>query len=436
MIQVRPNAGELRSWLRPGRTGRRILSVGTMRAGSVALAAVQVLVLSRVLGASGLGSFAIITTWLLVLTTLSVGGFGRLVQRSIGKGGAEAAQSVRTALRTTSIIGCIAALLVLVIGTRVPGTDHGVIAALSLMVALSVPLFVLTATLAGLGSVGMALMPDVLAAILVIGCTLLASVAMAQVPVIVPISALLAAVIGSLIVCALAVARRIPLAGTWRRAGHPRAWDQFRDVRVLGAISAIAMLTPSIPLIFIGLLSSDEQAGYYAIAAKLGMLVMLPLQVVGLASLSELSASAQSPAVGPLIEVYRRTRRLSGLGSLLIAVVMLLALPLILHIFGASNRETAIAAAIVILAQVANSAAGAVAFSLMMLHRESVVLRWLIVSLIASVTISLIFVAQFGAIAGACATAASLVIWNLALVLVLRSLARPDGWTVTRVAEA
>ncbi len=102
MAQVRMSAGELRSWLRPGRLGHRILSVGTVRIGSVALAAVQVLVLSRVLGASGLGSFAIITTWLLVITTLSVGGFGRLVQRSIGKGGAEAAQSIRTALRTTS----------------------------------------------------------------------------------------------------------------------------------------------------------------------------------------------------------------------------------------------------------------------------------------------------------------------------------------------
>lgn len=436
MTRVRQGADELRSWLSPGRLGHRILSVGTMRIGSVALAAVQVLVLSRVLGASGLGSFAIITTWLLVITTLSVGGFARLVQRSIGKGGAEAAQSVRTALRTTSVIGGVAALLVLVIGTRLPGTDAGVVGALSLMIVLSVPLFVLTAALVGLGSVGMALMPDVASAILVIGCTLVASTVMAQVPVIVPIGALLVAVIGSLVLCALAVGRRIPLTGTWRRAGHPGVWAQFRDVKVLSAISAIAMLTPSIPLIFIGLLSSDEQAGYYAIAAKLGMLVMMPLQVVGLASMSELSMRAQEADIEPLMKVYRRSRRLSGLGSLLIAVTMLLGLPLVLHVFGASSEQAAIAAAIVILAQVVNSSTGSVAFSLMMLHRESVVLRWQVVSLIASVAISLAFVGQFGAIAGACATAAALVIWNLALVLVLRSLARTDGWSVTRVVEA
>ncbi len=305
------------------------------------------------------------------------------------------------------------------------------------MIALSVPLFVLTAALVGLGSVGMALMPDVVAAILVIGSTLIASAVIAEVPVMVPLVALLVAVIGSLFVCAVAVGRRIPLAGTWRRAGHPGVWVQFRDVRVLGAISAIAMLTPSIPLIFIGLLSSDEQAGYYAIAAKLGMLVMLPLQVVGLASMSELSVSAQNPDLAPLMRVYRRARRLSGLGSLVIAVTMLLGLPLVLQIFGASNGQAAIAASIIILAQVVNSSTGSVGFSLMMLHRESVVLRWQVVSLVASVAISVAFVGKFGAIAGACATAASLVIWNLALVIVLRSLARTYGRTPEcQVADA
>jgi O-antigen/teichoic acid export membrane protein len=416
--------------------GHRIASVGGMRAAAVGLTALQVLVLSRVLGASGLGAFSIVSTWLLVLATVAVGGFGRFVQRAVGRGGPEAAQAVTRSLRTTSALGLALACLVLVVGLSMPGRDAGVIVLLALMIALGVPLFVLTATLFGLGAVGIALLPDVLGAALVIGCTLAASVVMAQVPLTVPLGAMLAAIVASLVLCSVAVGRRMPLTGTWRAADHPGIWTQLRDVRVLSAISAMAMLMPSVPLIFIGLLSTDEQAGYYAIAAKLGMLVMLPLQVVGLAALADLSASAHHLDPGPLVVVYRRARRLSGLGSMLIAVVLLLTLPLALQILGASAQEAAVAAVIIIVAQVVNSATGAVGFSLMMLHHEVRVLRWQVVAFVASVVISAVFIGRFGAVAGALATAAGLIILNTALILVLRALSRPDGWTVTRVAES
>jgi O-antigen/teichoic acid export membrane protein len=386
------------------------------------------LVIARVVGVDTYGVYAYVFAWMVVLAYFSALGFDVGLLRFVPAYEAERAWPllrgvIQYAQRRAILVG----LSVIVIGVCVVEAWASSAQLRSTFLAgfALVPILALVrircSAVRAFGGVVSALVPDrVVRDGTLIGLLAVASLGLGwtlNAP-FVMMATLISSALG--LVCAgLAMRRRRPRAivdilpvydtAAWRRAAIPLV--------ILGATEALLNRTG---VILLGWIADTKNAGIYSLAFNIALVVTLPRIAVNTLFapvISDLYARSDKETMQVLI-----TRAASWTfcaGICIAAVLFVLAEPLLAW-FGAGYEAGVPALHILLISQVMAASAGSQLYVMTMTGHERSAAVLLVCCATVNAGASAVLIGMFGLIGAAIGTAASLVIWNVAMALFLR----------------
>ncbi|MGX7953492.1 oligosaccharide flippase family protein [Tsuneonella sp. HG249] len=185
-------------------------------------------------------------------------------------------------------------------------------------------------------------------------------------------------------------------------------------------ISLVGILLGEINTLMLGWLTSAREAGLFQPVARLVPLMALPVQAAGMRfapRVAELWALEDHQAIARLRWIFTWATT-----ALTAAIVLTLVVtgPVLMQFFGAEFVSSARLLGIVGAAQIINAACGPVGMLLAMRGRARSVLAGQVAGLGASFTIGIWLIPSEGALGAALATAGGIVIWNFAMLALLR----------------
>jgi O-antigen/teichoic acid export membrane protein len=343
-----------------GPSGRLVSNSGTVFILTVASGAVGLitqLVLTRGLGANEYGLYAVAISWCLALAAPAMAGLDgailRFAPRYISNG--EGAQLRRFAeftgaVQIATIVLFGLAFLLTPLGTAaLSGLDNNLVPWLILFLGSTAFLGSFSSFFIAFQRFGFAqLYQNFVRPILLMG--LFAAIGWEKVRLNAN-NALIITALSSVAALALLLAHV-----TWalRRFGatgealiQPRAWLTFGWWAQFGSIGQQAVI--QLPVILLGALSTPEEAGHYAIASRLAMLVTLGLSAVGAASAPMISSACGRQDWEEVAHLSRVAARISTAISVLAFLLFVLGGEMILSLFGESFKQAYVPLVILLL---------------------------------------------------------------------------------------
>ncbi len=430
-------AGFLRSRLRTqfqmarsSRTASDIAASFGLRLLQIVLLLMVEIALARLLGSSGFGLYSYAIAWALLLA-LPQSGLATLVLRETARGIAGTDAGIVRGIWSWSnrIVGLYAALLTAAgLATLAAVGPHDLPPKLRL-VLLSLPLvpllgltYVRGASLRGLGQV----VPGQIVELLLVPVLFLVFLGLsafwsgAGLPPERAIAAYLVAAVLAVVAGHLMLSRHTPEAA---RNAPPR-WHSEAWLRSLGPLAGLAFLgtlNVQINAVILGAFHPAEEVGFYRVAMQMANLATFGLIAVN-AVLPPQFASAHTRGDIPRLQ---RLARLSATVSFLFAAAttllfLLFGRTLLELAFGPPLAKAQIPLLILLTAQLVNAGCGSVGFLLTMTGHERDALLALLTAAAAGLTISCATIPSFGLPAAAVAASASLVIWNVMMLVFAR----------------
>lgn len=426
---------------------RRLRSLGAATgltqalAGSFALkvfsaffAFITSLVLARWLGSDGYGAYAVAIAWAMLLGIPAILGMDRLVVRSVAAHSARDEWGlVRGIVRRANQWVLLTSILLAAIGAMVGWMVlEGPVRQTFVVGMLLVPILsvarVRKATLQGLHRVVLGQVPE----LVVLHVILLGLVASAQqaarLSSLVAVEAHVAAALVSLLLGAWLLARNRPAelsaaapeyqSRTWLKAALP-----------LTVLSGIMVVNGRTDVVMVGWLAGVPEAGTYDVASKVSDIVAFLLTALNQASAP---AFARLHALGKKLELQTlmgRQTRLILAGTAPLAAGLLIFGDRVMGIFGAEFVVARGAMSILVVGQLVNVAAGPVGLLLMMSGHERLVAVGFGLGAALNLVLNFLFIPLWGLTGAAVATATSMAIWNVILIVfMVRTLGiRPWG---------
>jgi len=400
-------------------------SAVAVRVSGRALAFLLALVLARELGVEGFGIYSFATTWVTVLLVVSGLGYGGLLLRQtavyVERDQPELLLGlIHTARRT--IIPLSIVLVVLAAAAAALFFDP--IFLVPLLIALPTVIvrtfsLVWEGVLRGLGRVDESFISTfvVYPLVMLSGVGLLAVLSVDLTPEIALVLFLLSFMAGAVAVWLLARRRLRPIIGATPAAKHPEEGRYslllpFTTLTLLGSVSA------SLGLITLGLFDLPDEVGIFQVARKLTEPISLIFSVIGM-SLAALLASlyARDGIRGARPRIARAVR-LSLLGALPIAAILLLAPDFVLGLFGQGFEGARASLFILTAASLLDIASGVALVALMMTHHQRAAIVAKGIGLTINLVLCLTLIPALGASGAAIALAGDTIATNaLAVVL-------------------
>jgi O-antigen/teichoic acid export membrane protein len=217
----------------------------------------------------------------------------------------------------------------------------------------------------------------------------------------------------------------IHLAWALRRFGRsgvavlePKRWVTFAGWAQIGSIAQQS--AAQFPVIFLGALATPAQAGYFAVAARVSSLVTFGLAAVGTASAPLISSAYAKGDWDTIANLARLASRLATAVALATCVLVLLAGPQLMALFGHGFSE-AYAPLLVLLAGCLFSAfCGVNTILLAMTNRPKFAVLALFSGAVATVVCSYVLVPKYGSLGGAFSASAGMVLSNAMMVVRIR----------------
>lgn len=411
-----------------GYLARGLSATLVMRLATIGLSFLTMLALSRLLGPDGYGQYAYVMATVAILTPLAALGMPSIVVREVAAGRAQGdyarvkgvvAFALLIGLAAVTVLALVCWLLHLVAAAwsiGQPAGDHLLLAlALLLLYTLGGPLGALRQ---GLKRIIAAQLPG--AVVQPVAMLLLLGLAWAtwrQPPGVG--DAVLLLVLAAVIALAVAL---VLTRNAWRQAGPPGPTGWRFDPRPwalaglsLAAFGFLTALNAQADIVLLRWLAGPEATGVFHVATRNAQLLTLLLGAL-IAPLGPLVAELHAKGDRAALQrVVRRSIRIVFLLTLPAALVMIAAGGFYLELFGAGFADAHAALAILALAQLVNVGAGPVQMLLVMTGRQARIIPAMSWSLLANVALNLALIPRFGATGAACATAVSIVLWNLAL---------------------
>lgn len=396
------------------------------------------LAIARLVGSAGYGIYAYVFAWVTVLAYLATLGFDvsllRLVpayraQQKWGliRGVVRYAQQRAAAAGSAIVIG--GAVILLVLGPRLPPPLGRTFLVGLLLVPVWALLWIRCALVRGYGGVTSALAPDRIARdglllVLIVGLTLVWHVPLDAFRI---MGLTVASSVTGLVLVSLAVRHWQP--GSVRRAAADRAVADWRVVALpLVIISVSETLQNRTGILLLGWLGQTREAGIYALAFNLSLVVALPRTAINALfapMISDLYVRGDRRALQFLVTRTALWTLASGLG---IAVPLGLLAGTLMAWFGPDFAAGVTTLRILLLGQVVAAAAGPQLFVLTMTGNERPGAVLLVASVVFNALAAVILIRAFGLEGAAIATTATLLIWNLGMgAFVLRRLALVPG---------
>lgn len=214
--------------------------------------------------------------------------------------------------------------------------------------------------------------------------------------------------------------RRIPPQMRLATARYDtRGW--IRSALPLLLISSMGIINARIDVVMIAVMSGAHSAGLYRVAASGADLVAMSLVVMTLVmqpTISRLYARGETERLQGIITTTART----ALGSALLAALFfaLFATPILRLVYGAEFEAAAPSLMVLCAAHVINTAAGTADHILNMTGHERETAVCVSASAVANILLNAFFIPLWGIEGAAVATALSLAVWKVLLVLFVR----------------
>lgn len=183
----------------------------------------------------------------------------------------------------------------------------------------------------------------------------------------------------------------------------------------LFGLGALNVVLARADVVLVGVLSSAREVGYYAVAARVAVLISFvlgALNVIVAPMISDMYASSRHQEMRNLLNI---TVRVGSLGGIAVAVTFLFLGDWLLNWFGVGFEAGWKPLMVLSLGQIINVAYGPVGYLLAMTgsHREAF---WILVQgAVLNVVVGIAGVLLWGAVGAALATSLAMIWWNVAM---------------------
>ncbi len=427
-----PNKKELFSFFN-STSNRAILTRGTagsflIQGGFAGLSFVIATLLARLLGPQGYGAYANAMAWVGIFGTIASFGFGSILVRDVAilrsqKQWADLKGFLRYSNGFVLFFSIVLVLVILVVAWVIYAAPDKKLMRSSLWIAsLLIPLSALAtlsqSTTRGLERVVHSMLPDLIIRPVLILISLLA------------VHYIFPGDLNSLVamgISVIAAAITLGLSGIWLKGFlpsevnqvHPnykvRVWMEAAfPMLVYGGLQIIISQTSTVLL---GMQSSAEDVGLYAVAYRLSYLLTFFLGAVHIAMgpvMARMNANGEKERLQRLLTLIVRV---TFLLTLLLSLVFLFANTHILAVFGPEFIAAKAALGILILGNLVDVASGSPTLLLVMTgHERSVAVIFSIIAVI-SVFLNLLLISSYGFIGAALASAVSLFLSRCIMVI-------------------
>ncbi len=412
----------LRSILVKGTAGTSLLKLS-----AIGLSFMISLMLARILGASGYGAYAYAMTWLTLLSVVSVLGMETLLIRHIAVYQTQSAWGLmRGILRWTNIFVLAASLGIVILVNILllfTGSDSPMLK--TLRVALfALPFLSMThlrqAAMQGLRKVVLGQMPEAIVQpllfIALTGCAYLVfrgNVSATQV-----VWMNVAAIFFTFFIGARILQRSLPkTVADAVPVYKQRTWLNIAIPLLL--MSGLSAIHAQASIILLGILGSEKLVGIYFVSYRLATMVTFILIAANTALAPIIARLYAEGDLERLQHVITKSVRILLLVSLPLALAFILEGHWFLLLFGPEFTQGRVALAILCLGQIVNIASGSVGFLLIMTGHERQAALGLAISVLANIVLNVTLIPVWGLKGAACATAISMLIWNVLLVVMV-----------------
>jgi O-antigen/teichoic acid export membrane protein len=405
--------------------GGSVLSIA-IRVAGVGLSYLAHVLLSRILGASGYGQYAIALGWALVLVLPARMGFdysairyGTMYLESDDR------SSLRGFIRVSIGSVTFASLLIGIIMVLAASAFASRIAVLTMAAAAALlPALALVGVLAVLMRItgryfasqfyDQVLRPAGL--ILLLGLFLLNNASLSA-----RAAVLLTSIAAWLSLAALGWHFRTSFARVWT------ARPSFIDMRkwyvlslpLLGVTVAQELLN-QLEVILLGALADPRSAGLFSAASRLVSLMTFALAAFGIVGGPLIASAYHRGNFDELQYVTKLTTRLGLIFAVGIALLLVVGGKLLLGLFGPEFREAYVPLLILVAGGVVNAITGIVVYLATLTGRERPALVIFLSALAISLVLNLLLIPRLGIVGAAVASSTALSFWNLAMLAFVR----------------
>ncbi|MDH5525843.1 MAG: oligosaccharide flippase family protein [Nitrospirota bacterium] len=215
------------------------------------------------------------------------------------------------------------------------------------------------------------------------------------------------------------LARRLPMEMT--TVSPERADGEWlRSTLPLLLLSGMAIVMARIDTLMVGAMIGAEEAGIYAVAARVTELMSFGLISVNAVLAPMISRLYTENRMRELQHLVTTSVRWISAFSVVVGTCIIVAGHVILGWFGDAFVAGTVVLAILVAGQLFNSFCGSVGYLMVMTGGQAAVARVVGVATVLNVAMNLALIPPFGIVGAAVATAAALAGWNVVLAVLVR----------------
>jgi O-antigen/teichoic acid export membrane protein len=196
----------------------------------------------------------------------------------------------------------------------------------------------------------------------------------------------------------------------------PSASDWLLGAFPFVLIAGISIVNQRTDRLMLGAMLDMQAVGFYSVAVQMAMVVNFTLVGLNQAIAPLVAERHDSNRSRELQHSLMRATNLATLGSLAIVVALVLLGPIVLNFFGAEFSSSYLPMIILSVGQLMNVASGPVGTLLSMSRHERFVGVGMATSVVFNLLLNYVLIPKYGVSGAAIATAVSVGIWNLMMV--------------------
>lgn len=386
---------------------------------AMGLTFVTSVLLARLLGAEGYGTYAYALSWINLLSIISIFGIDRLLLRETAvnhknKNWSYLSGVLRWGNRTSASIAISLAATAALIAWFLKD-DHNTDIVQSLWVAvILLPFMAVTAlrsgTLQGLHKVALGQIADdlvrpiVYAALLLTAYLFFKDSIKPQIVMSFNVFAYLCAFTAGIVILVKNLPPEVKSA-----TPHFEKDRWLKAALILSFLGAIHVVNREIRTLMLGQLATIEDVGVFTVALRGAELIVLPINVINAVIASKFASLYASKDMDGLQDILTKSTRIILLISIPSAAVLIACSDLILGIFGESFLAGKTTLAIMCIGSVISSGLGSVGLLLTMTGNEALAAKAVIYSLLANVLLNFLLIPSLGVEGAAYSSAISLI---------------------------
>lgn len=402
----------------------------TLKLASTGLIFLMNLLLARLLGTTGYGTYAYALAWFSILSVLCVFGLDKLLVRELSIFNVRSAWGLMrgilrwsnfAALVVSAVFALLAGITIWIVRERLESQMTYTLLTALIMLPLIVVLRLRQAAMRGLHYVVGGQLPEMLiipiSFFIIIGIMYLFMRNALSAPV--AMTAQVASVGFALIVGVRQLQVFLPRSV---KEAHPvyQGSTWMHIVMPLVFLDSMTMINSQIDIVLLGLMKSTATVGVYAVAKKGAGLVAFVLIAVNIALAPTIASMYAAGEMAKLQRMITKSARVILIGSLPIAIVLILfGHWFLLFFFGQDFIQGEKALSILGAAQVINAATGSVGILLIMTGYERDAAMCVGISALLNFILNASLIPRWGLEGAAAATATTIIFWNILLAVLV-----------------